>query len=57
MKEWIAQTAALSLIRLMMDLLLPDGEAKRYADLGAGLCLMLCMLNALQGLMALFQMP
>ncbi|MBQ4639971.1 MAG: hypothetical protein IJB69_05605 [Clostridia bacterium] len=57
MKIFLMQTSALALIRLMMDLLLPDGEAKRYADLGAGLCLMLCMLNALQGLMALFQMP
>lgn len=57
MKIFLMQTSALALIRLMMDLLLPDGEAKRYADLGTGLCLMLCMLNALQGLMALFQMP
>lgn len=45
MKEWIAQTAALSLIRLMMDLMLPEGDAKRYADLGVGLCVMLCLLR------------
>ncbi len=48
MKEWMQKIAALSLLRLMMDLILPDNDTKRYADLGVGLLTMLCMLHALQ---------
>lgn len=47
MKTFLSQTVALSLLRLMMDLLLPENDLKRYADLGAGLCMMLCMLSSL----------
>lgn len=47
MKPFLSQAVALSLLRLMMDLLLPENDLKRYADLGAGLCIMLCMLNSL----------
>ena len=48
MKEMILQSAALALIRMIMDLILPESDLKRYADLGAGLCMMLCMLQSLQ---------
>ncbi|MBQ7520629.1 MAG: hypothetical protein IJU12_09930 [Clostridia bacterium] len=37
----------LSLIRLILDGLLPEGDAARYADLGLGLTMMLCMMNGL----------
>lgn len=47
MKTFLSQAVALSLLRLMMDLLLPENDLKRYADLGAGLCMMLCMLSSL----------
>lgn len=45
MKEMLMQTVSLSLLRLIMDLILPEGDAKRYADLGVGLCVMLCLLR------------
>ena len=45
MKEFLTQTIVLSLLRLMMDL-------KRYVDLGAGLCMMLSMLFALQRMLS-----
>ncbi len=45
MKEFLMQTAALSMIRLVMDMALPENDLKRYADLGVGLCLMLRMLE------------
>lgn len=51
MKEFLMQTTALSLIRLLMDLMLPENDLKRYADLGAGLCMMLCMLATLRRLL------
>ena len=35
----------------LLGLLLPENELRRYADLGAGLCLTLCMLRALQALL------
>lgn len=47
MKEFLLTTVGLSLIRLIMDLVLPEGEIRRYTDLGAGLMMMLCMLRAL----------
>lgn len=46
MNEMIVQTVALSLLRLMLDLILPEGDTKRYADLGVGLCVMLCLLRS-----------
>ena len=35
----------LSLIRLVLDGLLPEGDAARWADLGLSLAMMLCMLQ------------
>ncbi len=47
MKAFLLQTCTLALMRMMMDMVLPDGDTKRYVDLGAGLLLMMCMLDAL----------
>lgn len=52
MKEMLLQSAALALIRLVVDLILPDSDLKRYVDLGAGLCMMLCMLHAMHRLLS-----
>ncbi len=41
----------LSLIRLLLDGLLPEGDAARYADLGLSLAMMLCILGGLMGLL------
>lgn len=57
MKQFLWQATALSLLRMMMDLLLPDNDLKRYADLGAGLSIMLCMLQALQGFLGALASP
>lgn len=54
MKEFLTQTIVLSLLRLMMDLMLPENDLKRYVDLGAGLCMMLSMLFALQRMLSFF---
>ena len=35
----------LSLIRLLLDGLLPEGDTARYADLGLSLAMMLCILH------------
>ena len=41
----------LSLIRLLLDGLLPEGDTARYADLGLSLATMLCMLSGCLGLL------
>lgn len=48
MKEFLQNIVGLCLMRLLMEMALPEGDARRYADLGAGLCLMVCMLRALR---------
>lgn len=55
MKPFLTQAVALSLLRLMMDLMLPENDLKRYADLGTGLCMMMCMLSALQKALRLLE--
>lgn len=47
MNEFLRNIVGLCLMRLLMDMALPEGDVRRYADLGAGLCLTLCMLRAL----------
>lgn len=47
MKAFLRRIMGLSLLRLLLEMLLPDGDSRRYADFGAGLCLTLCMLQAL----------
>lgn len=51
MNLFLKQLTGLCLIRLLMDLVLPEGESRRYADLGMGLLQMLHMLGALMGLL------
>lgn len=48
MRNMILQSAALALLRMLMDLILPENDLKRYADLGAGLCMMLCLMRTMQ---------
>lgn len=47
MREFLQRITGLSLVRLLLDFLLPEGDMRRYADFGAGLCMTLCMLGAL----------
>ena len=51
MSLFLKQLTGLCLIRLLMDLMLPEGESRRYADLGMGLVQMLHMLGALMRLL------
>ena len=45
MMGFLKQMTGLCLIRLVLDFLLPEGEAARYAELGVELCMMVCMLR------------
>lgn len=51
MSEFLSKIAGLCLMRMMLDMALPEGDARRYADLGVGLTMMLCMLRALTTLL------
>ena len=51
MKPFLRNIAMISLMRLMMDLLLPEGVMLRICDVIIGLVLMLSMLRALQQLL------
>ena len=51
MNLFLKQLAGLCLIRLLMDLMLPEGESRRYANLGMGLLQLMHMLGALIGLL------
>ncbi len=51
MTDFLRQITGLCLIRLVMDLLLPEGDEGKYAGLGMELCLMLCMLHGLISLL------
>ena len=45
MMGFLKQLTGLCLVRLVLDFLLPEGDAARYADLGVELCMMVCMLR------------
>ena len=45
MNAFLRALIGLSLIRLLLDGLLPEGETARYADLGLSLAMMLCILH------------
>ena len=45
MKEFLQAMAGLGLIRLVMDMALPEGESRQYADLFVGLMMMTVMLR------------
>ena len=47
MKDFLHQMAGLCLMRLLMEMMLPEGDMKGYAQLGTGLMMMLCMLRLL----------
>lgn len=51
MSAFLRQIIALSLARLLLDLALPEGEAAQYAALGVELCMLLCMLRGLAGML------
>ncbi len=51
MNLFLKQLTGLCLLRLLMDLMLPEGESRRYADLGMGLVQMVHMLGALMRLL------
>ncbi len=50
MTELLRTLTGLCLMRLAAEMALPEGDGRRYADLGAGL---LCMLTLLRALMKL----
>ena len=52
MNGFLRTMIGLSLVRLLLDGLLPEGDTARYADLGLSLAMMLCMLS---GFVALLQ--
>ena len=51
MNAFLTKIAGLCLMRMLLDLALPEGDARRYADLGAGLTVTLCMLRSLATLL------
>lgn len=51
MTEFLRSFTGLCLLRLLADMALPEGDARRYADLGAGLMTMLWMLRAMISLL------
>lgn len=51
MKAFLRNIAIMSLMRLLLDMLLPEGAMRRIGDVVVGLVLMLSMLRALQQLL------
>lgn len=47
MNGFLRKIIGLSLLRMVLDLILPEGDIRRYADLGAGLSITLCLLRTL----------
>lgn len=47
MMDFLKQLTGLCLLRLVLDFMLPEGDAARYADLGVELCMMVCMLRGI----------
>lgn len=47
MNGFLAKIAGLCLMRMLLDMALPEGDARRYADLGVELTVTLCMLQTL----------
>ncbi|MBR5110176.1 MAG: hypothetical protein IK099_08270 [Clostridia bacterium] len=45
MMMFLKQLTGLCLFRLVLDFILPEGEASRYAAFGVELCFMLCMIG------------
>jgi len=51
MTAFLRRIIGLCLARMILDMILPEGDSARYADLGVGLCMMACMLEALRGVL------
>ena len=51
MKAFLRNIAMMSLMRLLLDMLLPEGAMRRIGDVIVGLVLMLSILHALQRLL------
>ena len=51
MNEFLRSLTGLCLIRLVMELAMPEGDSRRYAELGMGLLQMLHMLGGLMQLL------
>ena len=47
MTDFLHKMAGLCLIRLLMEMMLPEGDMKSYGEWGVGLMMMLCMLRLL----------
>ena len=52
MNAFLRQIIGLSLIRIVLDAALPEDDTGRFSSLGMELAMMLCMLRALAGLLA-----
>ncbi len=50
MRAFLTELTALSLLRTLTGLMLPEGEMRGYADLFIGLTTLLCMLHSLRAL-------
>jgi len=51
MNGYLRQMIGLSLLGMLLDMILPEGEGRKYAELGLELSLMLCMLRGLNTLL------
>ena len=51
MNDFLHQIAGLCLMRLLAEMILPEGDMKGYAEAGVGLMMLLCMLRLLSGLL------
>lgn len=51
MSAYLTSVICLSVMRMAISMLLPDGDARRYADLGVGLAVTLQLLRALYALL------
>lgn len=49
MSAYLTSVICLSVLRMALSILLPDGDTRRYADLGVGLAVTLQLLRALYG--------
>ena len=47
MSAFLQTAAGLCLTGLLMDMILPEGDSRRFAELGVGLSMTLCMLRTL----------
>ena len=51
MSEFLRQITGLCLMGMVLDMILPEGDSRRFAELGVGLIAMLCMLRSLTSLL------